>query len=72
MVKEQIKNVVYGKKDKIREESTKAEAFVVTFHPKLTRLAKKMKKLSKYLHKVCVYSYSYGIISCAKKSDINL
>ena len=72
MVKKQRKNVVYGKKDKMCQESTKTEPFVVTFHPKLTRLAKKIKKLSKYLHKVCVYSYSYGIISCAKKSDINL
>ena len=48
MVKEQIKRVVFGKTDKTQEDSTKS--FVVTFHPKLTFLAKKIKKLSKYLH----------------------
>ena len=50
MVKEQTKHVVFGKTDKTREDSTKGVPFVVTFHPKLTFLAKKIKELSKYLH----------------------
>ena len=45
-----MKRVVFGKTDKTREDSTKGVHFVVTFHPKLTFLAKKIKKLSKYLH----------------------
>ena len=50
IVKEQIKLVVFGKKDKRQEDSTKGVPFVVTFHPKLIFLAKKIKELSKYLH----------------------
>ena len=50
MVKEQMKQVVFGKPDKIRKGSTKGVPFVVIFHPKLTFSAKKIKELSKYLH----------------------
>ena len=50
MVKEQMKRVVFGKTDKTREDLTKGVPFVVTFHPKLTFLAKKIKLLSKYLY----------------------
>ena len=32
------------------EDSTKGVPFVVTFHPKLTLLVKRIKDLSKYLH----------------------
>ena len=45
IVKEQMKRVVFGKTDKTREDSTKEVPFVVTFHPKLTLLAKKIKKI---------------------------
>ena len=45
-----MKRIVFGKTDKTREDSTKGVPFVVTFHPKLTFLAKKIKELSKYLH----------------------
>ena len=44
MVKEQ------GKTDKTWKDSTKGVPFVVTFHSKLTLLAKKIKQLSKYLN----------------------
>ena len=40
----------FGKTDKTREDSTKGVPFVVTFHPKLTFLTKKINELSKYLH----------------------
>ena len=50
MVKEQMKWVVFGKTDKTQEDSTKGVPFVVTFHPKLTFLVKKIKELSIYLH----------------------
>ena len=50
MVKEQMKREVFGKTDKTREDSTKGVPFVVTFHPKFTFLAKKIKELPKYLH----------------------
>ena len=50
IVKEQMKWVVFGKTDKTREDSTKRVPIVVTFHPKLTFLVKKIKELSKYLH----------------------
>ena len=50
MVKEQVKQVVFGKTDKTREDSTKGVPFAVTFHPKLTFLSKKMKELSESLH----------------------
>ena len=50
MVKEQMKQVGFGKTEKTRDDSLKGVPFVVTFHPKLTFLAKKIKELSKYLH----------------------
>ena len=50
MVKKQMKGVVFGKTGKTREDSTKGVTFVVTFHPNLTFLAKKIKQLCKYLH----------------------
>ena len=50
MVKEQIKRVVFGKTDKTREDSTERSSFAVTFYPKLTFFAKKIKEISKYLH----------------------
>ena len=50
MVKEQMKLVVFGTTDKTQEDSTKGAPFDITFHPKLTFLAKKIKEKSKYLH----------------------
>ena len=50
MVQEQMKRAVFGKADKTREDSTKKVHFVVTFHPKLTFLAKNIEELSKYPH----------------------
>ena len=40
----------FWKKNIIRENSTKAAPFAVTFDSKLTRLAKKIKELFKYLY----------------------
>ena len=45
-----MKQAVFGKTNKIREDSTKEVRFVVRFHPKLTSLAKNIKELSKYLY----------------------
>ena len=50
MVKEQMKRVVFGKTGETWKDSTKLVPFVVTFHPKLTFLGKKIKGLSKCLH----------------------
>ena len=45
-----MKWIVFGKTGNIWEDSTKGIPFFVTFHPKLTFFAKKIKKLSDYLH----------------------
>ena len=50
MVKEQMKRVVFGKTGETWKDSTKLVPFVVTFHSKLTFLAKKIKGPSKCLH----------------------
>ena len=49
MVKEQMKQVAFGKTDKTLEDSTKGALFVFTFHPNLTFLAI-INELPKCLH----------------------
>ena len=53
MIKKQMKRLVFRKIDKTASNSTKGVRFV-TFHPKLTFLAKKMKEFFKYLR---IYLY---------------
>ena len=50
IVEEQVKRVLFRKSDKTPGISIKRVPFSVTFHPKLTCLAKKIKESSKYLH----------------------
>ena len=50
MVKEQMKREVFGKTGETWKDSTKLVPFVVTFHSKLTFLAKKIKGPSRCLH----------------------
>ena len=66
-----------GKTNKTRRDPTKGASFVVTFHPKLTRFATKIKELSKYLHidlKVkTVFTPTSMVYFCiAKKLEIAL
>ena len=51
MVKEQMKQVVFGKTDKTRDDSIKGVLFIVTFRPKLMFLVKKIKSSLN----ICIY-----------------